>query len=1210
MLRPAHLWLVLLSLSFPFLSRSWAQTLQCPSGDYLLYLPAGACEMPVYYDSLMWSYSGNYLEVSYFPPEGALLEAGAYPATLTVLTPDSVALQCAFSLVIEHDPAYSTLFCRDLTVVVFDGVCERTVTPGMVLEPPHKCLDVYTLELYEGTTYYGDVLPITAGTWVAKVTDPQTGNACWGFVTPQPGDSILQVSCPDHVVRSCIEDMSAVVLPEPVATSCFDIAMSYSYTLPDPDLCDDGQRQAQVTWIISDAGGNVANCTQLVTFERMPADSIAFPPDYDGTELPAFSCADPLIQSMGPAPALTGEPHWHGYTDLNVGCDYTFSYSDEVTSLCGAGVEITRSWLLLDWCAGTTQTHFQTIRIEDDETPQLEGFEYPLVFSLAAGCADTIVLPAALVADCSETGVAMYASWGDTLAQNGGAVPAPADTGVYELTVVLTDSCGHTATSVWPVAITDRPGLFCPEDRVVDCETWRSELAGWLNAGWYQVADSILGLPEPLPNCSASQVLSQNFSWTEYCLPDGPVVRTIETPDTTCVQLIEVAPVPFVLPAYDSDQMILCKAQLDAPSLNPLSSCGPVSASLVNETLYPVVADACYWVYQEWVFVDSCLYDPDGPAQDSIAPDGRLIDGGDGLLHVNILYRVIDHYDPYLPPDFDLVPDTVPLDANCDPDLPELVLPDEVDCRPENLTIGQEYLPLGNTIWPEPGTYVLSLSLMDMCGNASVYLDTFTIVNYASGPPACKPLVNIELGTADQLPVVLSPVDLLEDVGCPNFFQFVEPDVYQLVLSCNDVGTSMSVVVAKADGSTCTSQVTVTDQSDACASILTIAGEVRRPDGLPIGMASVQAFANGALVANYITQSDGLYTFSLSGGIVPDTIRVQKQTNPMNGVSTYDLVLISKHILQVHPLDDPWAVWAADANGSGTVTTSDMVAIRKVILNIEPAFPNGVQSWQFFPGNIVFGDPNNPWGSISYDPDADPYDFIGIKTGDVNMSNQPDFSAPADDRGLLPFPLRLEAVSDRRVALYAGASGLEGFQGALRFPPGRVHAVVHEGALTQPAHLNAEVLAEGRLLVSWNAADGRPAPTALPLLLFETDDPQALVESMALDQMLMPAEAIVAGPELRRPVLERGMPSGPICRLSPNPAAGPVWLELHLPEAQELRWSVWRADGVRMSLQEQTVAAGAQRFALPADALTQPGLYLVRVEGNGWQRVMRLVVLK
>jgi hypothetical protein len=40
-----------------------------------------------------------------------------------------------------------------------------------------------------------------------------------------------------------------------------------------------------------------------------------------------------------------------------------------------------------------------------------------------------------------------------------------------------------------------------------------------------------------------------------------------------------------------------------------------------------------------------------------------------------------------------------------------------------------------------------------------------------------------------------------------------------------------------------------------------------------------------------------------------------------NGVSTYDLVLISLHILQVDQLDSPYKVIAADANNSQSVTT-------------------------------------------------------------------------------------------------------------------------------------------------------------------------------------------------------------------------------------------------------------------------------------------------
>lgn len=127
------------------------------------------------------------------------------------------------------------------------------------------------------------------------------------------------------------------------------------------------------------------------------------------------------------------------------------------------------------------------------------------------------------------------------------------------------------------------------------------------------------------------------------------------------------------------------------------------------------------------------------------------------------------------------------------------------------------------------------------------------------------------------------------------------------------------------------------------------------------------------------------------------TITPSKNTNPLNGVSTYDLVLIQKHILGIEPLDSPWKIIAADANQDGKVTTFDIITLRKLILGITTELPNG-KSWRFAPKDYVFPNPLNPFQPpfperIEVPNTADPaphhFQFTGVKIGDVNYSADP-----------------------------------------------------------------------------------------------------------------------------------------------------------------------------------------------------------------------------
>lgn len=135
------------------------------------------------------------------------------------------------------------------------------------------------------------------------------------------------------------------------------------------------------------------------------------------------------------------------------------------------------------------------------------------------------------------------------------------------------------------------------------------------------------------------------------------------------------------------------------------------------------------------------------------------------------------------------------------------------------------------------------------------------------------------------------------------------------------------------------------------------------------------------------------------------TITPSKDDNPLNGITTYDLVLISKHILGIEPLNSPYKMIAADANKSNSITTFDIVEIRKLILGIYQELPNN-DSWRFIDKNYVFPNPANPFQetfpeNISVaDMQVNQFDanFTGVKVGDVNSSVVANANMVVDDR--------------------------------------------------------------------------------------------------------------------------------------------------------------------------------------------------------------------
>jgi uncharacterized delta-60 repeat protein len=155
-------------------------------------------------------------------------------------------------------------------------------------------------------------------------------------------------------------------------------------------------------------------------------------------------------------------------------------------------------------------------------------------------------------------------------------------------------------------------------------------------------------------------------------------------------------------------------------------------------------------------------------------------------------------------------------------------------------------------------------------------------------------------------------------------------------------------------------------------------------------MPNVEMGLLGPVSGNAITDTDGTYSFTnLPSGnyeVLP-----MFNTNPLNGVSTLDIIMISRHILGVEELPTAEQILAADVNNSESVTILDMIAIRKLILGIDSSFP-GNTSWRFYPSAYQFPDESNPWltnfpqtavlPNINV-PGSMDINFTGIKVGDV-----------------------------------------------------------------------------------------------------------------------------------------------------------------------------------------------------------------------------------
>jgi hypothetical protein len=242
---------------------------------------------------------------------------------------------------------------------------------------------------------------------------------------------------------------------------------------------------------------------------------------------------------------------------------------------------------------------------------------------------------------------------------------------------------------------------------------------------------------------------------------------------------------------------------------------------------------------------------------------------------------------------------------------------------------------------------------------------------------------------------------------------------------CPELGTQLVELwgVDKAGNADfCETYILIQDNTGTCGVNASIAGALKTEVLEGVEDVTVELESNGTGVPNMevFSVQTGDYFFSNALPYSSNaTITPTLELDPLNGVNTWDLILISRHILGLEPLNTPFKLISADANKSGTVTTFDIVELRKLILGTYQKLPNN-SSWRFVNKAQVFTNPQNPFADIIQEDlqiiDIQQFinngDFVAAKIGDVDISATPNNLVASDERttGTLLFDVQDRSV--------------------------------------------------------------------------------------------------------------------------------------------------------------------------------------------------------
>lgn len=289
------------------------------------------------------------------------------------------------------------------------------------------------------------------------------------------------------------------------------------------------------------------------------------------------------------------------------------------------------------------------------------------------------------------------------------------------------------------------------------------------------------------------------------------------------------------------------------------------------------------------------------------------------------------------------------------------------------------------------GAHTVKIELQDRCGNSTERMVSITVTDARTPAPRCINSLVVPLtplapgidadgdGDTDPGAVTIWAKDLLsssqlDDCSGPLRYSVhraeriearlerPSPQADHVVLTCDDRPTELLYVYAwdvAGNFDYCETYVLLQDAGNQLCPELgdgSVAGFVRNTRGIPVEGARI--LLEGDQPAQTLSNKDGAFLFQFLKENRDYSITASIDTNHRVGVTTYDIVMIMRHILGDEPFTSPYQYLAADVDMSGSITILDVIQIRKLVLSLDLELGTS-PNFRFVPANLSFERPEN-----------------------------------------------------------------------------------------------------------------------------------------------------------------------------------------------------------------------------------------------------------
>jgi hypothetical protein len=710
--------------------------------------------------------------------------------------------------------------------------------------------------------------------------------------------------------------------------------------------------------------------------------------------------------------------------------------------------------------------------------------------------------------------------------------------------------------------------------------------------------------------------------------------------------------------------------------------CALISIEYVDE-IFTIEPDACFKILRTWTVIDWCQYDPSlhptngrwsylqiikvrdlskpvitvnvGPCEPAVKnPNDNVCYG-----HISLIADATDNCSPldWLFYDYkiDLFNDGKGQHSGYDYKVGPLTKKDFAAGK----TPVFNHNPAAdnaNNPFDASGTYPIGIHRIcwfveDGCGNIGTVCQVFEIKDCKAPTPYCLTgVITVPMPVNGCVTVWANDLDRGSFDNCTDakdllFYFNGDRTATSMTICCDDfvaagandelfVDVQMWVEDKEGNSDYCKTVIIVQDNQDICPNTGPlkgrISGDIRTEGGAATEFAETQMYQSSNMTRQLITNFNGKYLF---GELNPGNyqIKLVRSDDPLNGVTTADIVKIQRHILGIETLDSPYKLLAADVNASNSLTASDISEIRRLVLGIVNKF-NKVDSWTFVPKKHQFVNPASPWNAprdiqfnITNVSDLNE-DFVSIKMGDVTNNAKAHNLQATESRNNTTLNLEIDNGKTSQGEIYklelkaSNFNNIAGLQFTLNFDASRlIFEKLESGILNMDeSNFGLNRLADGKITCSWSNEHALTVGknSTLFSLVFKANGSYDVSHLLAITSDITSAEAydghlnsknISLSVRTSNGVVETGVFE--LYQNTPNPFSKETAISFRLPEAGQAKLSVYDLNGKVIRVYDFMGQKGLNTIQVLKNELNSSGVLYYQLDAANQTATRKLVII-